>query len=111
MATPGDATPLPTELLNLTDHSAAPAAVRVALARLSEAAPDALEAAVVDAAQAHSLVSVLAASRSLTRLLEARPADALAALADTNKRATPTAASAEDLVSWRNLECTRSRYP
>ena len=107
MATPGDATPLPTELLHLADRSAAPAAVRVALARLSEAAPDALEAAVTDAALAHSLVSVLAASRSLTRLLEARPKDSLAVLADNSNRLEPTAASPEDLVSWRNLEFLR----
>ena len=107
MATPGDATPLPAELLHLADRSAAPAAVRVALARLSEAAPDALEAAVTDAALAHSLVSVLAASRSLTRLLEARPKDSLAVLADNSNRLEPTAASPEDLVSWRNLEFLR----
>ena len=107
MATPGDATPLPTELLNLADRSAAPAAVRVALARLSEAAPGALEAAVADAALAHSLVSVLAASRSLTRLLEARPMDSLAVLAANSNRLAPNAATAEDLVSWRNLEFLR----
>ena len=107
MATPGDATPLPTELLNLADRSAAPAAVRVALARLSEAAPDALEAVAADAALAHSLISVLAASRSLTRLLEARPMDSLAVLAANSTRLAPNAATAEDLVSWRNLEFLR----
>ena len=107
MATPSDETPLPAELLNLADRSAAPAAVRVALARLSEAAPDALEAAVADAALAYSLVSVLAASRSLTRLLEARPMDSLAVLAANSNRLKPNTASPEDLVSWRNLEFLR----
>jgi hypothetical protein len=101
VATPGDETPLPTELLNLADRSAAPAAVRVALTRLSEAAPGALEAAAADAALAHSLVSVLAASRSLTRLLEARPTDSLAVLAANDNRLEPNAASPEDLVSWQ----------
>jgi glutamate-ammonia-ligase adenylyltransferase len=107
VATPGDETPLPAELLTLADRSAAPAAVRVALARLSEAAPGALEAAAADAALAHSLVSVLAASRSLTRLLEARPMDSLAVLAANSNRLEPNAASPEDLVSWRNLEFLR----
>ena len=107
MATPGDETPLPTELLNLADRCAAPTAVRVALTRLSEAAPDALEAVAADAALAHSLISVLAASRSLTRLLEARPKDSLAVLAANGNRLEPNAASPEDLVSWRNLEFLR----
>ena len=107
MATPGDATPVPSQLLDLADRSASPAAARVALARLNDADPNALRAANADAKLAHSLVSVLAASRSLTRLIEARPADSLAVLAAPTKRAALSADSADDLVAWRNLEFLR----
>lgn len=107
MATPGDATPIPSGLLDLADRSASPAAVRVALARLHESVPDALDDSARDEPLAHSLVAVLAASRSLTRLIEARPLDSLATLATNGIRIEPPATSPEELVGWRNLEFLR----
>jgi len=107
VATHGDAAPLPDGLLDLADQSAAPTAVRVGLVRLSETSPNAIKAANDDPALAHSLVAVLAASRSLTRLIEARPDACLAVLSSPNQRAKPSTTSVEELVSWRNLEFLR----
>ena len=107
MATPRDATSIPDDLLDLADRSASPAAVRVALARLSDIAPNALQEAASDGVQAQALVSVLAASRSLTRLIEAQPSASFAVLADTRHAAPVDVTSADDLVAWRNLEFLR----
>lgn len=107
MAPPGDATQVPGELLDLADRSASPAAVRVALVRLLETAPTAMEAVTVDPGLAQSLVAVLAASRSLTRLIEHRPDATIAVLAETDRRIGPPTGDVEELVAWRNLEFLR----
>lgn len=107
MATPSDATPLPKELADLADRSAAPVAVRVALTRLLETAPHELDPAISTPDIAQALIAVLAASRSLTRLIEARPTDSLAILAATEHRHPPEVESADELVAWRNLEFLR----
>lgn len=107
MATPSDATPIASELAELADRSAAPAAVRVALSYLSETAPDALTTALSLPDVAQALVAVLAASRSMTRLIEARPSDALQTLAKLDHRPSPDVNSADELVAWRNLEFLR----
>ena len=106
MATTGDAAQIPGDLLELADRSASPAAVRVALIRLLESAPGAMERA-ADPAIARSLVAVLAASRSLTRLVENRADAAIAVLADLDHREASPFGTADDLVAWRNLEFLR----
>ena len=107
MATPSDATPIPSDLAELADRSAAPAAVRVALSYLSETAPEALASAAENPEVAQALVAVLAASRSMTRLIEARPTDALQTLLHLEHRRPPDVESADELVAWRNLEFLR----
>lgn len=107
MATPSDATPFPSHLAELADRSAAPAAVRVALSYLSETAPDTLATAARASDVATALVAVLAASRSLTRMIEAHPTEALGTLATLDHRPPPIVESADELVAWRNLEFLR----
>lgn len=107
MATSGDATPFPRQLAGLADRSASPLAVHVALTRLAETAPEALDIAAETSHIGHSLVAVLAASRSLTRLIEARPTDAIGVLSHLDRRPDLRVESAEELVAWRNLEFLR----
>ena len=107
MATPRDATPIPSDLADLADRSAAPVAVRVALTRLLETAPEAVAPAVNSPEVSEKLIAVIAASRSLTRLIEARPSDSMGVLVDTNHRSPLEADSSEQLLAWRNLEFLR----
>lgn len=99
---------LPPVLDELTERSAAPVNVRVALTRLAEEAPDAVDRAAEDPSIAESLVATVAASRSLTRVIEARPHESVEVLADTGHR--PPDVDIDDvdrLVAWRDLEFLR----
>ena len=107
MTTIGAAAAFPSLLEDLTEHSASPSAVRVALTRLGERSSDAFERLTADPALARALVAVLAASRSLTRLIEARPDDCLAILSDLDRWVEPDVDSVDALVDWRNLEFLR----
>lgn len=91
-----------------SERSAAPAAVRVALERLADEAPLMVERAAGDPGIADALVAVLAASRSLTRVIEARPVATIDVLADIGRR--PSEEDIDDvarLVEWRDLEFLR----
>ena len=107
MALPRDTTPIPSELADLADRSASPAAARIALTQLLETAPESLAPAIADARVAEKLVAVIAASRSLTRLIEARTVDSMNVLIDTDHRPQPDVDSSEELLAWRNLEFLR----
>ena len=92
-------------LSDLAERSADPARVRAALDRLGRAWPDLAERLAPDdgAAAAHRLVTVLAASRSLTRLLE-RDALALDVVAAPQVRRHPDPA---ELPAWKHRELLR----
>ncbi|HEX2272499.1 MAG TPA: bifunctional [glutamine synthetase] adenylyltransferase/[glutamine synthetase]-adenylyl-L-tyrosine phosphorylase [Acidimicrobiales bacterium] len=91
------------------ERSADPAAVKVALARLTEAYPDEERRLEEDAGLRTALVAVLAASRSLTELCLADPA-ALDVLADLDRRTSPPStddASKDAVRRWKRLELLR----
>ncbi|MBU3702104.1 MAG: bifunctional [glutamine synthetase] adenylyltransferase/[glutamine synthetase]-adenylyl-L-tyrosine phosphorylase [Acidimicrobiia bacterium] len=103
-----DHRPLPVVLDERSERSAAPAAVRVALERLADEAPLMVERAAEDPGIAGALVAVLAASRSLTRVIDSRPVATIDVLADIDRR--PSADDIGDvtgLVEWRDLEFLR----
>jgi hypothetical protein len=66
-------TRLPADLEPLVEHSAAPVAVRAGLENLLDIAPDLVEQLAEAPALASTTVAVMAASRSLTRTIEAVP--------------------------------------
>ena len=107
MATPSGASPIPSQLADLADRSASPAAVRTALTHLIERSAPLAERVRSAPKLAQALVAVLAASRSLTRLIDARPSDAIDVLGNLDHRPIATIASADDLLAWRNLEFLR----
>ena len=84
------------------ERSAAPAAVTNALQQLRERDHDLDDRLRADEGMRHALVAVVAASRSLTRLLLASP-DALDVLADLD-RAVPADA---DIAAWKQRELLR----
>ena len=91
------------------EHSADPAGVKVALARLTEADPEREPRLEEDASLREALVAVLAASRSLTDLCLADPA-ALDVLADLDHRPPPPQpedASKDAVRRWKRLEMLR----
>jgi glutamate-ammonia-ligase adenylyltransferase len=98
--------PLPGVLGRLADRSASPAAVRVSLARLldGDGFDDAIEH---DDATARVLVDVLAASRSLTRVVDAHPDACLEVLRHLDRAIPADDATVDRLVHWRNLEFLR----
>ncbi len=98
---------LPAALEESADRSAAPVAVRVALQRLGETDPGHLERLDDSPALLAATVAVLAASRSMTRVIETTPDTALAVLADHATRPAVDDATADRLVAWRNLEFLR----
>ena len=98
---------LPPALEPLVEQSAAPGAVRAALEHLAEGTPSAIERIADDDGLAAAVVAVMAASRSLTRTVEAVPDAALAVLADLDRRPPVDDSSIEALVAWRNLEFLR----
>ncbi len=87
----------------LVERSADPGRVRAALDRLARTRPDLPALLVSDPALAGRLVAVLAASRSLSSMLERDPA-ALAVLAEPSARAEIDLA---DIVSWKRRELLR----
>jgi [glutamine synthetase] adenylyltransferase / [glutamine synthetase]-adenylyl-L-tyrosine phosphorylase len=98
--------PPPPALADLVERCAAPTAVRAALDRLAEAQPELSGRLGDDPGLAGSLVAVLAASRSLTRLVESDDA-ALEVLADLDRRPPPDGASVDRLRRWKRLELLR----
>lgn len=105
--TSGATADFPAWLVDVIERSAAPAAVRVALDRLSEAGTAEFARIADDPDLGATVAAVIAASRSLTRVIEARPADAIATLADLDARTDPDLADADRLVAWRDLEFLR----
>jgi [glutamine synthetase] adenylyltransferase / [glutamine synthetase]-adenylyl-L-tyrosine phosphorylase len=100
-------TAAPPELLDLAERSAAPAHVRVVLDRLAGEAGDLLVDAADDERTAVALVAVLAASRSLTRVVEVRPEATFGVLTDLDRRPPVHDDDVAALVDWRNLEFLR----
>jgi [glutamine synthetase] adenylyltransferase / [glutamine synthetase]-adenylyl-L-tyrosine phosphorylase len=91
----------------LVERSADPPAVGAALATLREREPDRLEPILADAAAAERLVAVLAASRSLTRLVVA-DAEALSVVGDPGTRpGLAVDAPPEELIRWKRHELLR----
>lgn len=88
------------------ERSAAPTFVRAALERMVEADPDLLDRLRGDDDLRRSLLAVVAASRSLTRLLETH-ADAVDVLANLDHRPPVDNATVEQLVHWKQLEHLR----
>ena len=88
----------------LIDRSADPERVRLALARLSDVDGGLPERLAADARLTEALVAVLAASRSLGRVLVRDPG-AVDVLADLDHREDPAARS--DLVEWKHRELLR----
>jgi glutamate-ammonia-ligase adenylyltransferase len=99
---------LPAALSAEIDHSADPPAARVALERLASAQPGVLDRLEADPALARAVVTVVAASRSLTRVLETDTA-ALDALTHLSVRPAPPGEGADiaEVVRWKQLELLR----
>ncbi|MDQ3979727.1 MAG: bifunctional [glutamine synthetase] adenylyltransferase/[glutamine synthetase]-adenylyl-L-tyrosine phosphorylase [Actinomycetota bacterium] len=96
-----------TALDEAVERSAAPAAVAVALERLTEAHPGLDGRLAEDERLRRALVAVLAASRSLTDLCVTEPAafDVLSDLDQRRELGTPE--STDDLRRWKRLEFLR----
>ena len=90
----------------LVERSAAPASVRIAIERLTESDTGAGERMASDRRLAEAVVAVLAASRSLARLIESDPAaiDVLARL-DEPPDAVPDTPAA--VARWKRLDLLR----
>jgi len=91
---------------DLVERSADPDRVRAALARLEEQRPSLPAAFAADTWLAAPLVAVLAASRSLGRVLQSDAA-ALAMLDPGAARAPVPASTMRDLVAWKRRELLR----
>jgi len=100
-------TRLPADLEPLVEHSAAPVAVRAGLENLVDAAPTTIERLVADPGLAATTVAVMAASRSLTRTIDADPGTATEVLADLDHRPAVDDVTPEALLAWRNAEFLR----
>jgi [glutamine synthetase] adenylyltransferase / [glutamine synthetase]-adenylyl-L-tyrosine phosphorylase len=68
------------------ERSAAPALVRAAVTRLDDERPGLGDRLIADAGLRQALIAVLAASRSLTRFVEAHPDDTITVLSDPDRR-------------------------
>jgi len=88
------------------DRSAAPAAVRTGLASLADANPRSIALLAEDPSLRHRVVAVLAASRSLGRLVVA-DRQALDVLGNLDRRPPPPDGDAESLARWKRLELLR----
>ncbi len=99
---------VPVPAAELIPRSADPTRVRAALARIRDTQPELAAAVEVDPSVAAAVVAVLAASRSLTRLLETDPL-AAACLHDLERRAEPPelGADMELVVPWARRELLR----
>ncbi|MGH9205722.1 MAG: bifunctional [glutamine synthetase] adenylyltransferase/[glutamine synthetase]-adenylyl-L-tyrosine phosphorylase, partial [Acidimicrobiales bacterium] len=97
---------LPRKLASLVEHSAAPESVRPAMATLAEMRPQTLEILEADSPLARSVVGVMEASRSLSRLLVADSA-AIEVIARPGNRVAPDCSGPETLARWKRLELLR----
>ena len=88
------------------DRSAAPSVVRTTLAQLTEADPRAVELLAEDAALRRAVVAVLAASRSLSRVVVTDRL-ALELLGRLDHRPGLPEGDAESLARWKRLELLR----
>src|SRR5690349_1694756 len=88
------------------ERSAAPAGVRIGIERLVAAQPDAETRLRADRVLAAAVVAVVAASRSLGRLVTTDPG-IVDVLADLETRPPLDAADGERLARWKQLEYTR----
>ncbi len=88
------------------DRSAAPAAVRTGLAQLGEAEPSSAVLLAEQAELRHAVVAVLAASRSLGRVV-VTDGMALDVLGHLDRRPAPPDGDADDLARWKRLELLR----
>ena len=97
---------MPVLLDDVVGRSAAPGAAELGLARIVEHRPGVSDRLEADPALARAVVTVVSASRSLTRLLVTEP-EAIETLSDLDRRRPPTAASPGELVRWKQLEFLR----
>ena len=97
---------MPVLLDDVVGRSAAPGAAELALARIVEHRPGVSDRLEADPALARAVVTVVSASRSLTRLLVKEP-EAIETLADLDRRRALTAAGPGELVRWKQLEFLR----
>jgi glutamate-ammonia-ligase adenylyltransferase len=97
---------LPTVLVEAVERSASPAAVSLAISRLTEGDVELADRLEADFALREALVAVVGASRSLTQLCLTDPA-AIEVLAHAAVRAPCTPDDAEGLVRWKRLEYLR----
>ncbi|HEY2430839.1 MAG TPA: bifunctional [glutamine synthetase] adenylyltransferase/[glutamine synthetase]-adenylyl-L-tyrosine phosphorylase [Acidimicrobiales bacterium] len=97
---------LPADVAAAVEHSAAPAAVGVALQRLGDVKPELPARLAADASLRHALVAVLGASRSLTQLCQT-DGDAIDVLANLDDRRPCEPTSPDGLVRWKRLEFLR----
>jgi len=88
------------------DHSAAPAAVRTGLASLAESDPRSTARLGDDPVLRHAVIAVLAASRSLGRLVVADRM-ALEVLGHLGRRPAIPEGDADSLARWKRLELLR----
>jgi [glutamine synthetase] adenylyltransferase / [glutamine synthetase]-adenylyl-L-tyrosine phosphorylase len=95
-----------TDLVGEIERCAAPARVAAAIDHLREQDPSIDERLATTPGLTERLVTVLAASRSLTRLIGSQPA-AIEVLADLDTRPPVDAASVERLAEWKRLELLR----
>ncbi len=94
------------DLRDEIERSAAPATVAGAVEQLRQAGPGLDEWLAESPERARRLVSVLAASRSLTRLVTTQ-LDALPVLGQLDQRPTLDAVTVERLAHWKQLELLR----
>jgi len=101
-------TVLPPEVSRAAERSAAPGPVAAALARIGESRPGDLERLDTDARLGEAVVAVVAASRSMARLVETEPAalDVLACLEQGVLPPDPDG-DAWALVRWKRLAWLR----
>ncbi len=94
------------DLVSEIDRCAAPARVSAAMEAVRELDPD-LDRRLADTPElTHRLVTVLAASRSMARLLSSQP-DAIDVLVDLDSRPPLDAATVDRLGHWKRLELLR----
>jgi hypothetical protein len=84
------------------ERSAAPVLVRDALGRLGEYTPDLADRLAEDRLR-RAVIAVIAASRSLTRLIEHHPDETLGILARLDGRPALEARTPETLAHWKQL--------
>jgi glutamate-ammonia-ligase adenylyltransferase len=88
------------------ERSATPAGVRIGIERLVAAQPEVGARLQADRQLVAALVAVVAASRSLSRLVGADP-KAIDVLADLDTRTTLEASSVQDVTRWKEREYLR----